>query len=276
MGSNVLSDTTLVKLDNMATWKILPYGRLSRSLSPVTIGGRIVSLRKAKGLNQYRLSKAAKVSASTLGKIENGKTLNPGFGVLERIGLALGVDLVGLAEPASVESVESGRPQLAEADTASTVLHGVGAPLVAEDVAAGPGSLPTVPDDRVYFFHRSYMAHHGWRESDRDRFCCVRLGRAVTASSMVPTIPPKAVLLVDRRYPEERLRRLQRGICLVEIPDEGLSVKRATVTDGVLMLESDNPEPQFHARAIQLAGVQIQDVIRGKVLSWTVEASTRE
>lgn len=222
--------------------------------------------------SQKAIASRLGITESVLSKYLSG-ALAPEPVLALRLAAACGVppaevgDLIGITSP--------GRPQLADADTPATVLHGVGAPLVAEDVAAGPGSLPSVPDDRVYFFHRSYMAHHGWRESDRDRFCCVRLGRAATASSMVPTIPPKAVLLIDRRYPEEKLRRLQRGICLVET-DEGLAVKRATVTDGVLMLESDNPEPQYHARAIQLAGVQIRDVIRGKVLSWTVEASTRE
>lgn len=232
------------------------------------IGQKATEKRGAQKVAGLRLG----IEKSRLSRYISGdRTPDPILGL--QIASAFGVTLAEVAEMAGLEA--PGRPQLAEADTSATVLHGVGAPLVAEDVAAGPGSLPSVPDDRVYFFHRSYMAHHGWRESDRDRFCCVRLGRAATASSMVPTIPPKAVLLIDRRYPEEKLRRLQRGICLVET-DEGLAVKRATVTDGVLMLESDNPEPQYHARAIALSGVQIRDVIRGKVLSWTVEASTRE
>lgn len=229
--------------------------------------------RKGKKAPQKVIASRLGVKESAFSKYVNGE-LAPDPVLAMRIASAYGIDGAELAELAGLEA--AGRIQLVEADAAGVPLAGVGAPLVAEDVAAGPGALPTVPDDRVYFFHRSYMVHHGWREADRDRFCCIRLGSKMAASSMTPTIPPKAVLLIDRKYPEERLQKLQRGIFLVDIPDEGIAVKRVTIADGVLLVESDNPEPQHHARAISLKGIRIRDVIRGKVLSWTVEASTRE
>lgn len=234
----------------------------------------------ARKIREKDQSAPQKVIASRLGLKESALSRylsglrKPDPAMAMRIASAYGIDASELGELSGLDA--AGRVQLVEADAAGTPLSGVGAPLVAEDVAAGPGALPSVPDDRVYFFHRSYMVHHGWREADRDRFCCIRLGSKMSASSMTPTIPPKAVLLIDRKYPEERLQKLQRGICLVDIPDEGIAVKRVTIADGVLLVESDNPEPQHHARAISLKGIRIRDVIRGKVLSWTVEASTRE
>jgi len=176
--------------------------------------------------------------------------------------------LTGLETVGRVQSVTAATPAMA------LVMNGVGAPLVLEEVAAGVGSLPFVPEEKTYFFHESYMARHGWHEEDRDRFCCIRLGRR--AHSMQPTIQPNAVLLIDRRYPEEKLRALKRGICLVDIPDEGVAVKRVTWGDHVLVIESDNPEPEFHARVIDMRDREIRDVIRGKVLWWSVEASSRE
>lgn len=192
-----------------------------------------------------------------------------------QIARAFGLDesMVG-AKLTGLESV--GRVQVVTAtdEVHGKTLAGVGAPLVLEEVAAGNGSLPVVPEEKIYFFHESYMVRHGWSAGDRDRFCCIRLGKK--AFSMHPTIQPNAVVLVDRRYPEALLKTLKRGICLVDDPDEGVAVKRATMGDGVLVIESDNPDPQFHARVISLKGRNVRDVIRGKALWWSVEASSRE
>lgn len=205
--------------------------------------------------------------------VKGSRVPPPEVGV--RIARAFGLDesMVG-AKLTGLESV--GRVQVVTAtdEVHGKTLAGVGAPLVLEDVAAGNGSLPVVPEEKLYFFHETYMVRHGWSAGDRDRFCCIRLGKK--AFSMHPTIQPNAVVLIDRRYPEEKLRVLKRGICLVEIPDEGAAVKRVTWGDHVIVIESDNPEPEFHARVIDMRDRATRDVIRGKVLWWSVEASTRE
>ena len=150
-------------------------------------------------------------------------------------------------------------------------LHGIGAPLVLKDVAAGEGSLPSVPDEKVYFFHESFLRRVGGAGSPKDRWACIKLGSDRVASSMSPTIPPLAVLLVDRRA--DRLRPKDRTIWLVDDPDDGLCVKRVTLRDGILILESDNPEPRYAPRHVLLKDRPVQSVVRAKVVWWGVEAA---
>jgi phage repressor protein C with HTH and peptisase S24 domain len=59
----------------------------------------------------------------------------------------------------------------------------------------------------------------------------------------------------------------QGGIYLVQPPDGGLTVKRVYVSDGSLILTSDNPDrTAFPARAVSLkSGRQLQKVLVGRV-----------
>lgn len=169
---------------------------------------------------------------------------------------------------------ETGSPQPVVAHTPESggrELHGIGAPLVLKDVAAGEGSLPSVPDEKVYFFHESFLRRVGGAGSPKDRWACIKLGSDRVASSMSPTIPPLAVLLVDRRA--DRLRPKDRSIWLVDDPDDGLCVKRVTLRDGILILESDNSDTRYAPRHVILKDRPVQNVIKAKVVWWGVEAA---
>lgn len=167
---------------------------------------------------------------------------------------------------------ETGAAQVTVAAVGTRELRGVGAPLVAIDVAAGDGALTEVDDDRLYFFGERFMKGHGWTERLKDRFCCIKLGSASVAESMEPTIRHGSLLLVDRRPAWERLRAKPREIYLVRPPGEKETVKRCTVTDGQLVLESDNPAPKYHPRTFSVSGEDWRDYVRGRVLWWSVEA----
>lgn len=170
---------------------------------------------------------------------------------------------------------ETGSPQPVvgrTSDRGGRELHGVGAPLVAIDVAAGDGALTEVSDDRVYFFGQRYMSTHGWTERSKDRFCCIKLGSASVAESMEPTIPHGSLLLVDRRPAWERLHSKAREIYLVRMPGEREAVKRCTLVGEQLVLESDNPAPKHHPKTFSVTGENWRDFVRGRVLWWSVEA----
>ncbi len=151
-------------------------------------------------------------------------------------------------------------------------LNGVGAPLVAIDVAAGEGALTEVDDDRLYFFGESFMRKHGWTDKAKDRFCCIKLGSAAVAESMEPTIRHGSLLLLDRRPTWERLRTKPREIYLVRMPGEKEAVKRCTLDDGQIIIESDNPAPRYHPKAVPVTGENWRDFVRGRVLWWSMEA----
>jgi hypothetical protein len=172
---------------------------------------------------------------------------------------------IGQAGTAQVVSARSG-------DGTPRELRGVGAPLVAIDVAAGEGALTEVDDDRLYFFGESFMRKHGWSEKAKDRFCCVKLGSARVAESMEPTIRNGSLLLIDRRPSWERLRDKAREIYLVRFPSEAEAVKRCTLEAELLIIESDNPAPKYHPRAFAVNGENWRDFVRGRVLWWSMDA----
>lgn len=89
---------------------------------------------------------------------------------------------------------------------------------------------------------------------------------------MEPMIRPKSLLLLDRRVSEDRLKSKAREIYLVRPPGEKEAVKFVTVDGGVLILESDNPAPQYPPRAVSLKGETFADIVRARVLWWATEA----
>lgn len=228
----------------------------------------VVEVRKASADRggRKRLALRAGVNESSLSRYLDGD--NPKVPKVDdalRIARAAGVDLGDL--------LDLGDSQNLVADLASPYgekpLSGVGAPLVAIDVAAGEGALPEVPDEKIYFFHESWMRERGWTTKSRDRFACVKLGSRNNAESMLPTIQPKSVLLIDRRA--DPTRPGDRAIWLVDEPEAGLCIKRVTLEGHILTLESDNPDKRYRPRAVSLLDRDIREVLRGRVLWYATE-----
>lgn len=216
---------------------------------------------------QKELAHRLGLSESGLSNYLAGKR-RPPLPVLSGMADFFGVPLDALLgrEPGSPQPVIAHTP-----DSGGRELHGIGAPLVLKDVAAGEGALPSVPDEKVYFFHESFLRRVGGAGSPKDRWACIKLGSDRVASSMSPTIPPLAVLLVDRRA--DRLHPKDRTIWLVDDPDDGLCVKRVTLRDGILILESDNPDTRYAPRHVVLKDRPVQNVVKAKVVWWGVEAA---
>lgn len=145
--------------------------------------------------------------------------------------------------------------------------------LVEEGVGAGQGRLPIIPEsDRPYFFREDWLRARGWSPEKPDRLVCVKLGPTSIAESMYPTIQEESVLVVDREPSREKIAA--RSIWLVEVPGEGLAVKRVTVDDGVVILESDNPDPEYAPRVIHLTERRtIEKIARGRVLWYATEVA---
>lgn len=238
-------------------------------VSPETWADVVPTLRAA------RLRGTQKVVALRLGLKEptlsnylSGRTA-PDPVLAVKIAAAYGVDLgemVGVGRLGSPQPVVARTPE-----GGGRELHGIGAPLVLKDVAAGEGALPSVADEKVYFFHESFLRRMGGAGSPKDRWACIKLGSDRVASSMLPTIPPKSVLLVDRRA--DHVRPRDRTIWLVDDPEDGVCVKRVTVREGILILESDNPDSQYPPRHVILTDRPVQSVVKAKVVWWGVEAS---
>ena len=146
------------------------------------------------GEDWVSLAKKAGVHERTIRRWREGKHDDPRLSSLEAVAGALGT---------TVGSLLGDPPPTPERVLAAGEALAVGIPLVADEVAAGHGALPEVPDDRIYWFREDWLRGFGHR--NHDRFACIRLGDDVRASSMLPTIPPLSLVLVDRSAREATL-----------------------------------------------------------------------
>ncbi|WP_216829057.1 helix-turn-helix domain-containing protein [Alkalihalobacterium elongatum] len=73
-------------------------------------GGNIRELRKKKRMSLDRLSELSGVSKSYLSYLERGLQKNPSISVLEKISLALGVELLYLIEVLNDEPEQEKQP----------------------------------------------------------------------------------------------------------------------------------------------------------------------
>lgn len=122
-----------------------------------------------------------------------------------------------------------------------------------------------------YAFHRSWI-HRQWGAQaveDPERLVVVQVEKRALGESMLPTIRPGAILVIDRGAGGRGVTDLrevrQGGIYLVRI-DDGLTVKRVNVDGQALILSADNPDKRtFPSRHVPLRGTRVQDVLVGRV-----------
>lgn len=145
----------------------------------------------------------------------------------------------------------------------------VGVPLAAAGVGAGVGQLELIPEGRhPYFFRQDFLERKGWAETRPDRFAIYKLGADEVASSMDPTIAPESVVLVDREADRDSVE--PRSIWVVR-DAAGLILKRVTVEDGWIILESDNRHPEFAPRVLHVTKKERHQTLVGRVLWYAAE-----
>jgi transcriptional regulator with XRE-family HTH domain len=82
-----------------------------------TFAARLAALRESQGLSQYELARRTGLTRQTLSRLEMGDR-EPGWGTVQLLALALGVDCRALADPAltlpgAAEARPKGRPRKA-------------------------------------------------------------------------------------------------------------------------------------------------------------------
>lgn len=255
----------------------------------MAFGAAVSAARKTAGWSQETLASRAGIERQYVSTIENGKQV-PSIAVAIRLSRALSVpvsELLGEAPVVqetvkTVEVFHDALPLLAP-EHQNEPVNAVGVPRVAKDVAAGLATFPT-PDtvgiDKVYFFRQEFMRYVGWNpvKPNWGRFACVMMhGSDNVAGSMMPLIMPMALVLVrlDMFTRTDQIKR--RGIYLIDDPDEdGIVIKRVTVDDSVLILESENRESRYAPRVIHLGDRPLQTIVRAKVLWWSMTAEDAE
>ena len=143
-------------------------------------------------------------------------------------------------------------------------------PLVSEQVAAGSPIIDESDMEDHYAFRRSFLESVAGRNFAPGRLVVVRVAEDHKGESMVPTIRPGALLVVDRGPQHngwaEVTRREFGKIFLARDPDSvdgGAMVKRVFMSRDQLILWSDNPT--HLPITVNVRGLELQKVLIGRV-----------
>jgi len=203
--------------------------------------------------------------SSDLTRWRKGERTNLRLATLEKVAEALGVDPAYLiSDHVQKDGAPIPPPTLeAKGEDYEAV------PLVHPSVAAGQARTSEDETGRWFMFRSSYLRRHDKR-GEPGRLVCVRVTDQIgQGESMVPTIRPGAMLLVDRGPGLEGVRELHSGddgkIYLVQDPDGGQMIKRVFHTGPRhLVLWSDNPV--YKPMTVELdEDRRLQDVLKGRV-----------
>lgn len=230
--------------------------------------GRWIDRRKLAGLraSQAALAEVLGFNEPDLTRWKKGDRKIP-HPKLIKLAQALEVstdEILGLSEDED-QPLQHLPPPSIEIDSRDFVLI----PKVAEQVAAGSPVLDLAAvEDRSWYAFRAGWVRHVGATADANRLCIVQVASDHKGESMIPTIQPGAMLVIDRGQGGRGIDSVDQGkIYLVRDPEEseGVMVKRVFYNRGQLVYWSDNFS--FHPPiTVPLSGRQLREVIVGKVI----------
>lgn len=146
-------------------------------------------------------------------------------------------------------------------------------PKVAFTAAGSPIHDELAKDDTVWYaFHRSWVARRAGRTAteDTERLIVVQVDKKHLGESMVPTVRPGALLVVDRGPRGQGIAdpsQLRAGSMYLVYVDGGLTVKRVFFTEGLLTLVSDSPDRHtYPPRVLSMKNKPLQKTVIGRVI----------
>lgn len=140
-------------------------------------------------------------------------------------------------------------------------------PRVSEQVAAGDEVYDesAIQDRDWYAFRAPFVRHLVGKNIEPGRLVIVTVARGWKGESMLPTIKPGAVVMIDRGPGAAGWSDVEDGkIYLCRPAEEGVTLKRVFKRDRYLLLLSDNPV-QGPLPPLDTRGRQYQDVLLGRV-----------
>lgn len=202
--------------------------------------------------NQARIAGLAGLDPATISRWRSGaEPLNLRFNTVERLAQALGVQagwLLG-AEESSAPIDESSF---------------LAVPLLRDTVAAGNPRIVSSDVITELPFTRYWIRKRIGAVPGRGRLVLVRVERGWLGESMLPTITPGSMLLVDRGPGGEGLHQVEDGGIYLLLAEDGLTVKRVWKADGGLLCCPDNRTEKH--RPFVLKPERMQDAIKGRVI----------
>lgn len=208
-------------------------------------------------------AKRAGVPLTQLLRLRRGENTDVRLSTLERLARGLG-ELPGL--------VLSGRdlPAETQPDTVELEKEGERITLLsvaAGTVGAGPARLDIPDKPERYAFRSDWIKKNAKRAG---RLVLVKVAEGQGGESMLPTIRPGALLMIDRGPQGEGVASLERDgdgkVYLVKPPgEEGMQVKRVFKSGEHLVLWSDNPATKNRAQVVPIRRLQLQSILLGRV-----------
>ena len=98
------------------------------------------------------------------------------------------------------------------------------------------------------------------------RLVLIRVDKGWLGESMLPTIAPGSMLLVDRGPGGEGLTSIEDGRVYLLAIDDGLTVKRVYQVDHHLVACPDNTTADHRPFVVEMKGKRLQDVVKGRVI----------
>ncbi|HNX49226.1 MAG TPA: XRE family transcriptional regulator [Thermoanaerobaculaceae bacterium] len=98
------------------------------------------------------------------------------------------------------------------------------------------------------------------------RLVLIRVDKGWLGESMLPTIAPGSMLLIDRGPGSEGPTAVEDGRVYLLSFDDGLTVKRVYRIDDHLVACPDNTTGEHRPFVIELKGKRLQDVVKGRVI----------
>ncbi len=207
-----------------------------------------------------RTAKRAGLTMEFLLKLRKGAHTDVKLSTLQSLASAVGVSPQHLISAPTSSSARNSTHE----DSGQAYEH---LPLVGW-AAAGEPRLDAADGTQRYAFSRSTLQK--WcrgKSPDKDRLCLVRVTKGHHGESMLPTIRPGAVIVVDRGPRGEGLSSVEDGkIYLVRPPGDegGLAVKRVFKERRTIILSSDNRD--VRPFTVDMKGRSLKDVLVGRVV----------
>ena len=232
-------------------------------------------LRDDRGWNQLQAVDIARrrhitVSYNTLRWIEDGKIKNPEPEALKALSALYDVGYEEVVANYAQErfGIDGRRPS-SEADV--TVKGFTTAPLLSTPIARGRALVlePNVDRDGSLSFRRDFVTRF-------TRPAALRVGKR--EASMIPTIEPGDVVLIDQNVSNRRRPRAGRIFAINEGPltgSDGGALQRVELSGKTLILSSDNSDKsRYPTRTFEVKAATLSDVLVGEVV-WCGRSMTR-
>jgi hypothetical protein len=256
--------------------------KMSATMTGVSRSPQNALLERLKAIPDGEVTSTAKRAGLPLRhlmRLRAGQSLDVRMSTLEKLAKGLGEPLGSLvteAPPIMIafserEPSDYRAPSPAPAPPKGDDWHQL--PKVAFAAAGSPIHDVIRKDETVWYaFHRSWVGRRAGKNAheDEERLIVVQVDKKHLGESMIPTVRPGALLVVDRGPRGQGIAsaaELKPGRLYLVNVEGGLTVKRVLPSEGTLILVSDNPDrTAYPPKVVTMKGRTLQKVVIGRVI----------